>query len=1155
MSAALLGNQAQHLLTPFGDLWMIHNDFSKFLSLTILLLPLVAHGAVEFSNPGPGGGSDLWTLELHPTDADTFLLGGDIEGPFKTTDGGQTYRRVSSGIADTAAATAAYASQDFAYDPQNPNVVFLAGWGGVYKSTDAAESWVMVLPDPPILGEAGESFSAVAVSPDNSNLVLAGNGNPFSNGDGASVIHRSTDGGSSWSSIDLSGVFTGSEVAFHTILFDTVTSGVVYAATGEGVIKSSDNGVTWSLVNSGLPTASDNSRPISNHLVGVTNNGSFLLFTALLNNGDSSFNAGGIYRSSDAAATWENITGDLPTMGEESNLPYSYWRVTVDPFDPNNIIVGTRREWAWDQMGIYRTNNGLASDTSSISWTWLWDPDEFNTRIVDWGWLDDTWWLDQHVHFLAYSPVTQNLVITGSDNVYRSEDGGDSWDQAYLTNNNDGTYTTTGLELMVTYDVTVDPSDGNTIWVGNDDMGLFKSIDGGTSFRRMDATQNPSDLNETDCACQVVVDHTDSNTLYVGRHGGDEELNRNWSRGFIYKSTDAGANWSQVGTGQVDGGRTFLSMLRGGTSTTRTLLATVYGKGIYRSTDSGTTWSTVNGGIDSSDLTKLWSLAEGVGDVIYLGSGDMSPEGDGFEGSIYRSSDGGMNWQKLSGDTVPSGQVKYLDVGSDGVVYAATTSNSGYLQTGSGTNQGGLYRSADDGVTWSRVIAQPRVDGVSVRKDDPTQVVAAVSSYWNQLDDGTHDLVAPGIYLSSDSGLNFTRETNGLTHTFYWFIKYDEVNTNQFYAGTRGGGYFKGVTSSSDTDSDGDGVNDSVDAFPNNADESVDTDNDGIGNNADTDDDGDGLSDELELSIGFDPLDSNDATGSPREILWRHATSGQNVLWSMESQHRVERNSINTVADANWQVEGMGDFMGDGTHEIFFRHQTRGENRLWTIVNGARESSLGVMAASTEWSITSIGDFDADGDADLMWRNTNNGNNRFWEMNGTTRLRSVAVRSVSLSWSVAGSGDFDGDGRHDLLWRNTNGSNVIWLMQAETRSERGALPTVGGTWEVAGIGDFDGDGMDDMFWHNPESGANSIWLLNGAERKSRGSIPGTPAGWAPFSVFDMNGDGKADILWRNSNDGSNRLWLMNGTTRTSSVAVRPVSDQNWVPVAVGNIRE
>jgi hypothetical protein len=62
-----------------------------------------------------------------------------------------------------------------------------------------------------------------------------------------------------------------------------------------------------------------------------------------------------------------------------------------------------------------------------------------------------------------------------------------------------------------------------------------------------------------------------------------------------------------------------------------------------------------------------------------------------------------------------------------------------------------------------------------------------------------------------------------------------------------------------DHDSDGDSVNNIDDAFPLDATETTDTDNDGTGNNADTDDDNDGLPDTYEIDNNFDPLDSTDA--------------------------------------------------------------------------------------------------------------------------------------------------------------------------------------------------------------------------------------------------------------------------------------------------------
>jgi len=76
-----------------------------------------------------------------------------------------------------------------------------------------------------------------------------------------------------------------------------------------------------------------------------------------------------------------------------------------------------------------------------------------------------------------------------------------------------------------------------------------------------------------------------------------------------------------------------------------------------------------------------------------------------------------------------------------------------------------------------------------------------------------------------------------------------DINASQLDTDTDGSG------DACDPDDDNDGTPDATDAFPLDPGEDTDTDSDGIGNNADTDDDGDGYSDDLEVTVGTDPLD------------------------------------------------------------------------------------------------------------------------------------------------------------------------------------------------------------------------------------------------------------------------------------------------------------
>jgi|GEM_PF-155861 len=109
-----------------------------------------------------------------------------------------------------------------------------------------------------------------------------------------------------------------------------------------------------------------------------------------------------------------------------------------------------------------------------------------------------------------------------------------------------------------------------------------------------------------------------------------------------------------------------------------------------------------------------------------------------------------------------------------------------------------------------------------------------------------------GAYLIIHEAGTFTvtAEASGYTPVSYPDIEVSEAGTT-----------IQDFEMTSLGDSDGDGYPDGSDAFPNDPNEWLDTDSDGIGNNADPDDDNDGMPDDWEIQYGLDPLDDSDASG------------------------------------------------------------------------------------------------------------------------------------------------------------------------------------------------------------------------------------------------------------------------------------------------------
>jgi len=140
-------------------------------------------------------------------------------------------------------------------------------------------------------------------------------------------------------------------------------------------------------------------------------------------------------------------------------------------------------------------------------------------------------------------------------------------------------------------------------------------------------------------------------------------------------------------------------------------------------------------------------------------------------------------------------------------------------------------------------------------------------------------------------------------------------------------------------DSDGDGVPDHLDAFPNDASESVDTDNDGIGNNADTDDDGDGVSD----SEDDFPLDASETLDTDGDGIGNNADTdddGDGVSDSEDDFPLDASETLDTDGDGignNADTDDDGDGVSD-TNDAYPLDATRSSN---TTIPAKKEKSSG----------------------------------------------------------------------------------------------------------------------------------------------------------------------------------------------------------------------
>ncbi len=198
---------------------------------------------------GPGnGGLCLHTILIDPTNAQRMWVGISAVGVFRTDDGGQSWKTCNQGLPGVVTGVRTHdvgrCVHKIVLDPKDPKTLYCQFHGGVFKSTDAADSWQAIesgLPSnfgfPMGITTSGDLF-VVPLESDMQRHVK----------DGLLRVYRSRDGGASWSP---SGQGLPEQAHYVGVLRDALTvdsldpAGVYFGTSMGEVFCSPDGGESW----------------------------------------------------------------------------------------------------------------------------------------------------------------------------------------------------------------------------------------------------------------------------------------------------------------------------------------------------------------------------------------------------------------------------------------------------------------------------------------------------------------------------------------------------------------------------------------------------------------------------------------------------------------------------------------------------------------------------------------------------------------------------------------------------------------------------------------------------------------------------------------------------------------------------------------------
>ncbi len=565
------------------------------------------------------------------------------------------------------------------FRPGDNNTYYVgAPSGGLWKTTDNATTWSVLTDDNAVLGVSDVIVIAGNTTATDTVYIATGDrdggsmwnlgGGSWNDNNSIGVL-KSTDGGTTWAATGLS--FSASEKKrISRLLMNPDDHNILYAATSNGVYRTTDAGVNWTLL-TGIDFVDLEFKPrVPQTIYGGTRTGH-------------------IYRSTNGGTNWSDIVNKYSAGGRRVNLAVS----AAD----STIVYAVMSNNQGGLYGVYRSNN------SGASFSLIYNGSSTNHNLLGRSTNgSSSGGQGSYDLSIAVSPVDAGTVYVGGINSQKSTDSAKSWNAVNCWTSS-YSYNKNGAPVVHADKHMMKFRSSDTAFFETNDGGVYYTKNGGTSWT--DATNGivPSQLY------RLGVSANSSSEIIIGLqdNGTKKHLGGTWSsalkgdgmecaidptndktqygetqNGHIKKTTNRWSTYTNISSSIGESG-SWVTPFVIDPNVHTTLYAGM--NNVWKTTNQGTSWTKIT---SVSVISKYRSIAVAPSNsqVIYIADND----------SIWVTTNGGSSWSYIKGSLpTNSSSITYISVKNDDPA-TAWVSMGQY-------NSYGVFETTDYGASWTNI--------------------------------------------------------------------------------------------------------------------------------------------------------------------------------------------------------------------------------------------------------------------------------------------------------------------------------------------------------------------------------------------------------------------------------------------------------------------